>query len=130
MQKLIQFKLSLLKMSPLFLLKNRPRLLCSLGILISLLLNIVLVFDLFARSQNPKANMERLTNRKVFESQVFSEDISVLSEVSPRPDSIFFVETSGADLLNDKQCCAIESTASKKFLNIVFFSIFDNFVCT
>jgi hypothetical protein len=107
-------------MSPLFLLKNRPRLLCSLGILISLLLNIVLVFDLFARSQNPKANMERLTNRKVFESQVFTEDISVLSELSPRPDSIFFVETSGADSLNDKQSCAIESTASKKFLNTFF----------
>jgi len=30
-----------------------------------------------------------------------------------RPDSIFFLETSGATSLEAKQCCALESTASK-----------------
>ena len=35
----------------------------------------------------------------------------VLPEISPRPDSFFFVETSGVESLSQMSLCAVESTA-------------------
>ena len=103
-------------MGSLFMLKNRPRLFCGSAIFLSVLLNVVLLTNIFSKEKTLNQNYAWLHNGKVYESSMCGESnqsFSVLSELTPRPNSIFFVETSGAAALGAKQCCAIESTASK-----------------
>ena len=77
----------------------------------SFLLNLIFLFR--CRTEKPKTDW--LTDKQVFESAGLSigDDLSVSSELWPRPGSIFLLETSGATILDDKQCCALESASSK-----------------
>jgi hypothetical protein len=103
-------------MASLFMLKNWPGLYCVVAIFLSVLLNIILLTNILSNDKTSTQNFAWLENQKVFENSLYevtNKSFSVLSELHPRPGSIFFVETSGATDLMAKQSCAIESTASK-----------------
>jgi len=76
----------------------------------SVLLN--LTFLLRCRNERPKTDW--LTETRIFESAGLNivNELSVSSELWPRPVSIFLLETSGATILDEKQCCALESASS------------------
>ena len=78
----------------------------------------IIIISAFIWYQNPqKHKLEYLTFDELLET---NQNDGILSEIMPRPNSFFLVETSGRIHLTSKELCVLESVAKYHPINQVY----------